>query len=93
MQTFQQIRDGSQHKDKSYFSDQQVQFDKRLREKHGGDMQGLPLAAFKKQADLSNMGIREFCSPNGESWKDVNARAKDFLSNDIILKYLVSQEN
>lgn len=50
-------------------------------------MQGLPLTAFKKQADLSNMGIRDFSSPNGESWKDVNARARDFIYNDILLKY------
>lgn len=41
------------------------------------------------------MGIRDFSSPNGESWKDVNARARDFLYNDIILKYFhnKSEEN
>jgi hypothetical protein len=33
------------------------------------------------------MGIRDFSSPNGESWKDVNARARDFIYNDILVKY------
>ena len=56
-------------------------------------MQGLPLTAFKKQADISNMGIRDYSSPNGESWKDVNMRARDFMYNEILIKYFQNNDD
>jgi len=36
------------------------------------------------------MGIRDFAAPGGESWKDVNARAKNFIGNDILKNYFIS---
>ena len=50
-------------------------------------MQGRPLNDFKKEAESAGAGIRDFAAPEGESWKDVNARAKDFIINDIIGKH------
>lgn len=35
---------------------------------------------------------RDFAIENGESWKDVNARALDFICNDIIMGYLLNPE-
>ena len=54
-----------------------------MREKSGGTMEGLPLAAFRNASKEANMDIRDFSAPEGERWKDVNLRAKDFLHNDI----------
>ena len=39
------------------------------------------------------MGIRDYAAPQGESWKDVNARAKDFIVKDIIKKYFMVDGN
>ena len=50
-------------------------------------MEGLPLAAFRNAAKEADMGIRDFSAPGGECWKDVNARAKDFIHCDILFKY------
>jgi hypothetical protein len=33
------------------------------------------------------MPIRKFKAEGGESWMDVNARAKDFLMNEILATY------
>ena len=55
-------------------------------------MEGLPLAAFRNAATDADQGIRDFAAPEGESWKDVNARAKDFLHNDIIQNYFRSEK-
>lgn len=61
-----------------WFQDNNVVFDARLREKHGGEWQGQPLATFANSAKEAGVGIRDFRAPGGESWKDVNGRAKDF---------------
>ena len=62
-------------------------FDPRLREKHGGVLQGLPLNAFSQAAKEAGQGIRDFAAPEGESWKDVNQRAKTFIQSEIVAKF------
>ena len=47
----------------------------------------MPLSHFKEQAAIANMGIRDFSAPGGESWKNVNSRAVDFIKNEVIAKY------
>ena len=84
----QTIRENSVHRTEQWYNDTFIQFDSRLREKSGGQMEGLPLAAFRKASKEANMEIREFSAPGGERWKDVNLRAKDFLHNDIFSNYL-----
>lgn len=56
-------------------------------------MEGLPLNAFGKAAQDAGMGIRDYAAPKGESWKDVNVRARDFIQNDIIKNYMLTPEN
>ena len=80
------------HIDQPFYNDKYIQFDSRLREKSGGEMEGLPLVAFRNASKEANMGIRDFAAPGGESWKDVNARAKDFLHNDILKNYFKSDK-
>lgn len=55
-------------------------------------MEGLPLAAFRNAAKDADQGIRDFAAPGGESWKDVNARAKDFLHNDVMQNYFKTEK-
>ena len=33
------------------------------------------------------MGIRDFAAPEGESWKDVNSRARNFIQTEIVAKF------
>ena len=80
----QTIREQSMHREEQWYSDKFIQFDSLLREKSGGNMEGLPLAAFKKASKEANMEIRDFSAPEGERWKDVNIRAKKFLHEDIM---------
>lgn len=42
---------------------------------------------YKQAAEEANMPIRKFKAEGGESWMDVNARAKDFLMNEILAQY------
>jgi len=43
---------------------------------------------FKEQSKEAGIPLREFFVKDGECWKDVNARAMDFLVNEIINKHL-----
>jgi len=63
-----------------------------LREKHGGILEGQKQKAFKDLAKENNKDIRDFFVKEGESWKDVNSRAKDFLVNEVINKHLLIKE-
>lgn len=74
-------------KAEAYLQDANIQYDARLREKSGGDWEGEPLGKFASEAKNAGCGIREFAAPNGECWKDVNSRARDFIVNDIIKNY------
>jgi len=77
-------------KEEAFYQKDNITFDARLREKHGGDLQGHPLLAFKKASEKANIGIRDYSSPNGESWKMVNARARAFITEGIIPNYFVT---
>ena len=39
----------------------------------------MPLNHFKEQAAKAGMGIRDYAAPGGESWKNVNTRARKFI--------------
>lgn len=54
-------------------------FDQRLREKSAGDLEGQPLGTTDKLAKKNHMNPREFRPINGESWVDVQSRARNFL--------------
>ena len=55
-------------------------------------MQGQPLTSFKTASKEAGMDIRDFKAPEGESWKDVNERARDFIINDIIANFFQMQD-
>ena len=55
-------------------------------------MQGQPLGASKDAAGDAGLDVRDYRPPEGESWKDVNERAKDFLFNDIIKNYFLTDK-
>ena len=54
-------------------------FDQRLREKSAGDLEGEPLGTTDKLAKKNNVNPRQYRPNRGESWVDVQARARDFL--------------
>lgn len=54
-------------------------FDARIREKGGGVLEGSPLGTADKEAKQRGVGIRDYRPEGGESWLDVQARARDFL--------------
>lgn len=54
-------------------------YDPRLREKGAGDLEGQPLGTTDQLARANNLNPREFRPNNGESWTDVQARARSFL--------------
>jgi broad specificity phosphatase PhoE len=64
-------------------------FDPRLREKGGGIYEGSPLGTSDKEAKKRGIAIREFRPEGGESWMDVNIRARLFL-RELLDRYLVS---
>lgn len=64
-------------------------FDPRLREKGGGVYEGSPLGTSDKEAKKRGIRVREFRPEGGESWLDVNARAKAFLQ-DIIARHVAT---
>ena len=44
------------------------------------------MATFANSAKEAGVGIRDFRAPGGESWKDVNSRARDFTQKEILQK-------
>ena len=54
-------------------------FDQRLREKSAGELEGQPLGTTDNLAKKKNINPREFRPPRGESWVDVQNRARSFL--------------
>lgn len=63
-------------------------FESLLREKSGGILEGKSLELPKKMAAEKGIPIREFKAEGGESWLDVNYRAKKFI-NILIDRHLV----
>lgn len=55
-------------------------FDARLREKCGGELEGMPLKTFANNAEKSGLGLRFYAPKNGERWQDVMNRAENFLN-------------
>lgn len=47
-------------------------------------MQDKPLITAQKAAKEAGLPIRDYAPDNGECWKDVNARAKDFLISEVV---------
>ena len=64
-------------------------FDPRIREKGGGVLEGSPLGTADKEAKKRGVGIREYRPEGGESWRDVQARAHDFLM-EVVTRHLAS---
>ena len=62
-----------------YHTDAQPQLDPRLREKSAGELEGQPLGTTDRLAKEAGVELRAFRAPGGESWQDVQARARDFL--------------
>lgn len=54
-------------------------YDQRLREKSAGELEGQPLGTTDALAKKNNINPREFRPARGESWTDVQARARNFL--------------
>ena len=54
-------------------------FDQRLREKSAGALEGQPLGTTDSLAKKNGVNPREFRPLNGESWTDVQNRARNFL--------------
>lgn len=54
-------------------------FDRRLREKCGGSLVGMPMLTFKSNAEKAGMNIRMYAPKDGERWQDVMDRAENFL--------------
>jgi broad specificity phosphatase PhoE len=65
-----------------------VFFEALLREKGGGILEGKSLELPKKMAAEQGIPIREFKVEKGESWIDVNNRAKKFI-NILVERHLV----
>ena len=53
--------------------------DQRLREKSAGDLEGQPLGTTDALAKKNHINPREFRPLHGESWVDVQNRARNFL--------------
>jgi len=64
-------------------------FDARIREKGGGVLEGSPLGTADKEAHKRGVGIREYRPEGGESWLDVQARARDFLM-EVVSRHLTT---
>lgn len=47
-------------------------------------MQDKPLITAQREAKAAGLPIRDYKPENGECWKDVNARAKDFLLGELV---------
>ena len=54
-------------------------YDPRLREKSAGELEGQPLGTTDQLARENNVNPREFRPNGGESWTDVQVRARSFL--------------
>jgi broad specificity phosphatase PhoE len=54
-------------------------YDPRLREKHAGVLEGAKSGTSDKLAKSQGIPTREFRPEGGESWTDVQVRARDFL--------------
>ncbi|CAG9333523.1 unnamed protein product [Blepharisma stoltei] len=66
--------------------------DPRIREKSGGEMEGMPLGSTDRAARALGINPREFKPPGGECWRDVHRRAKDFL-NHLLRNHLETNDS
>lgn len=57
----------------------QVVYDQRLREKSAGELEGQPLGTTDALAKRTHLNPREYRPPSGESWIDVQNRARNFF--------------
>ena len=90
MQTLENIKKSTQINDN--FIKSKIKFDARLREKSSGIITGQPLINMQKAAKAANLPIRDFRPEEGENWKDVNARAREFILNEIIPNWFSSEK-
>src|SRR3990167_5039157 len=74
-----------------------VNYEPLLREKSGGVFEGKPLKQVADAAKTKNIPVRDFRPNNGESWKDVYARAslamKLIFFEQIVIPMLKPTEN